>query len=79
MNRPAQDVKYCKQVMTIKELNKEQLTQVKQNYYTEILMEQEDREPSWGELVEVDDLVTDEEVFTAYDGTEFVEEDFCTC
>ena len=65
--------------MTIKELNKEQLTPVKQNYYTEILMEQEDREPSWGELVEVDDLVTDEEVFTAYDGTEFVEEDFCTC
>lgn len=58
--------------MNVKELNRAQLLQLKANYY-------EDRHPegvSYGELASVDELVSDEEVIDAYDGVNFVEEDF---
>ena len=57
--------------MTIRELNKEQLEQVKQHYYCE-----NNERVSWGELVYINDLVSDEEIFDAYENVYFTEEDF---
>lgn len=56
--------------MTIHELNEEQLRQVKQRYYVER------HNASYEDLINIERLVTDEEVFEEYEGTEFVEEDF---
>lgn len=57
--------------MDVRELNREQLIQLKQNLLCE-------REPnvSYGELAAADELITDAEVFEQYAGTSFVEEDF---
>ena len=56
--------------MKVTELNREQLVQLKQRMYM-------DRQwPSWSELAEVDGLISDEEVFEEFDGTDFTEEDF---
>ena len=61
--------------MSVEELNREQLTQLKQNMLME-RMDAEGETPSWGELAEVDSLITDEEVQQEYAGTEFVTADF---
>lgn len=61
--------------MSVEELNREQLTQLKQNMLME-RMDAEGETPSWGELAEVDSLITDEEVQQEYAGTEFVTDDF---
>lgn len=61
--------------MSVEELNRDQLIQLKQN----MLMERMDAEretPSWGELAEADSLITDEEVQQEYAGTDFVTDDF---
>ena len=63
------------QKMTIKELTPEQLTQVKQEYYTRKLEEQ-GQSISYLELATVNELVTDAEIFEAYAGTEFTPGDF---
>ena len=57
--------------MDVHELNREQLIQLKQA----ILCER-DTGTSYGELAAADELVTDEEVFVQYGGTNFVEDDF---
>ena len=59
--------------MVIRDLNRDQLEQIKQSYYTQ------KRYPlgvSYGELASIDSLVSDKEVFDEYDGVDFVEEDF---
>lgn len=61
--------------MSVEELNREQLTQLKQNMLME-RMDAEGESPSWGELAEADVLITDEEVQQEYAGTEFVTADF---
>ena len=61
--------------MTIKELTPEQLTQVKQEYYTRKLEEQ-GQSISYLELATVNELVTDAEIIEAYAGTEFTPGDF---
>lgn len=58
--------------MNVKELNRTQLLQLKANYYEEHHTEG----VSYGELADVDSLVSDEEIIEAYDGVDFVEEDF---
>lgn len=61
--------------MTVRELNREQLIELKGRYI-------DDRNAENGEgtsyqwYAEADSLMSDEEIFTAYDGTEFVEDDF---
>ena len=59
--------------MTFKGLNREQITQLKQSLLCERFG---DRTPSWGELANVDELVTDEEVKMAYGECVFTEDDF---
>ena len=61
--------------MQIQELNPTQLEQVKQRYYIE--KQETAGEPvSFGDLMQIDELVSDEEVFDAYSGTVFTEDDF---
>lgn len=57
--------------MSVTELTREQLSELKQSY----LCEHQDS-ISWGELSEADELVADEVVFEEYASTDFVEADF---
>lgn len=57
--------------MQVKDLSKNQLEELKQRYYTE-----RNENVSYGELANIDELVTDEEVFEEYKDIDFVEEDF---
>ncbi len=61
--------------VTIKELNREQLIQVKQNYLT-MKNDAAGEGISYSEIAEADLLVTDAEIFEAYKGTEFTTGDF---
>ena len=58
--------------MTIQELNRDQLEQLKQHYYEEMHPEG----VSYGELAAIDELVSDAEIMEHFAGVEFVEEDF---
>lgn len=63
--------------MTLKDLNRDQRIELKQR----ILTEQRDaigETPSWGELADADELVSDEDLHDWFDGTEFCEEDFAS-
>lgn len=57
--------------MGVRELTRSQLTQVKERYYCERY-----GNVSWGELIIIDTLVSDDEVFEEFGDTEFVEDDF---
>ena len=61
--------------MKVRELTRDELLELKSRYYTELL-DQKGESPSYGELANVDTLVTDEEVYEAYDGIDFVKDDF---
>ena len=63
--------------MTVRELNRDQLIELKQAYLTQKLDEQGEG-ISYGELAEADELVSDAEIFEEYAGTDFVPDDF-TC
>ena len=63
--------------MSVTELNREQLTELKQAYLTE-LFDRDGLEPSWGELADADQLIPDAELFEAYEGCIFAPGDFMT-
>ena len=73
--------------MTVKELNKEQMLELKQRYlemladegtFAEVMNRDYD-EPSYWDLANADDIVPDDIIFTHYEGTHFVPDDFfCT-
>ena len=58
--------------MNLSDLNNEQKLQLKQR----ILVERQEN-TSYGELIEADTLVSDEELTEQFGGTFFVDEDFC--
>lgn len=58
--------------MTVNELTRARLIQLKQQYYDE----QHPEGVSYGELAAVDDLITDDEIKAAYANTVFTEDDF---
>ena len=70
--------------MTVHELNREQPIQLKQQYLCQLAEEgcyAEVRgvpydEPSYGDLADADEIVSDEFIFAEYNMTDFVEEDF---
>lgn len=70
--------------MNVQDLNREQLTFLKQAYMTQLADEGlfaemfgvDHNEPSWGDLARADELVPDDVIFDHYEGTDFVEEDF---
>lgn len=61
--------------MTVQDLNREQLQQVKVNYYTNDCNEP-DGPLSYGDILGIDNIVSDEEVYEAYAGVDFVKDDF---
>lgn len=67
------EIKKGSGLMTVEELSKSQLAELKQRYYTEKLG---DEGVSYGELANIDNLVTDKEVFDYYEGFSFSEDDF---
>ena len=58
--------------MTVQELTRDELIELKQKYY----IDYRDDSPSYGELADVDTLVTDEEVYEEYADVDFVKDDF---
>lgn len=70
--------------MTVHELNRDQLIQLKQNYLCQLADEGCYAEvrgvdydcPSYGDLMLADEIVPDEFIFAEYNMTNFVEEDF---
>lgn len=56
--------------VTVRELTRDQLAQLKQAYICELLAD-----PSWGDLADAQDLPNDI-IFEHYDGIEFVDDDF---
>jgi len=60
--------------MKLKDLTPEQKRELKQALLTQ------DRDVSYGELANADELVSDKQLEDAYGDTEFTEDDFfCTC
>ncbi len=65
--------------MKVKELNRDQLTELKGKYLDSKIYEEEKRGASYGELAQADELVSDSEIFEEYAGIDFVNDDFaCT-
>lgn len=65
--------------MTVKELSRDQLSELKQRYLDDKIQQEEGRTPYMGELANADELVSDEAVFAAYEGVVFSCDDFvCT-
>lgn len=58
--------------MGVRELNREELIELKQNFYCNEL----GNNASYGELADIDNIVTDEEIFNFYDYVDFVKDDF---
>lgn len=64
--------------MTVQELNRDQLIELKQAYITE-KNDEVGEGTSWGELADADELVSDKEIFAAYECYDFGNDDFfCT-
>ena len=62
--------------MNVKDLSREQLTELKQHYYMNVL----ENDISYYEMALINELVTDEEIFDYYSSTTFSNDDFfCTC
>jgi hypothetical protein len=73
--------------MNVKELNREQLTELKCYYYTELVNEdkfaevigRDYDEPSYGDLADADEIVSDDFIFEHYKEYEFNNGNFfCT-
>lgn len=57
--------------MKVQELNRNQLEELKERYYIE-----RNENVSYGELSNINNLVSDEEIFNEYGHINFVEDDF---
>lgn len=74
--------------MTVQDLTRDQFTELKCFYYSELVNEgifgeiigRDYDEPSYYDLAFVDDIVSDEFIFKHYEGMIFSEDDFfCSC
>ena len=73
--------------MTVHELSRDQLVELKQNYLSELadegsyaeVMDCDYDEPSYWDLAYADEIVPDDVIFHEYEGISFVTDDFfCT-
>lgn len=62
--------------MTVSELNRGQLVELKQNYLAAHILEADGRTPYYGELADADSIVSDAEIFAAEAMTVFSPDDF---
>lgn len=63
-------------LMNVEDLSYGQKSELKQEILIRHLMLKENRTPSWGELANADDSISDEELIEEYEGVEFSEDDF---
>ena len=63
--------------MTVHELSRDQLMELKQRMIDDGIYEKEERNASYGELAEAESA-PDEKVFEKYEGVEFSNDDFYT-
>ena len=61
--------------MTVYDLNRDQLTELKQQYYEDEVV---GYSLSYDELANIDSLVSDEEIYKRHEGTYFVPDDFAS-
>ena len=61
--------------MSVTELNRDQLRQLKTDHYTRLMAEQGEG-VSLDDYVRIDELVPDEEILKEYVGFDFTDEDF---
>lgn len=61
--------------MTVYDLNRDQLVELKQRYLTEEFSARGE-EPSYADLADADNIISDEEIYTEYNGTDFSMDDF---
>lgn len=73
--------------MDVHDLSRDQLIELKQNYFAELVNEgtfaevvgRDYDEPSWWDLANADDIVPDDVIFRNYECTHFTNDDFfCT-
>ena len=64
--------------MYVNELTRGQKSELKQKYYDELLMKMENRNISYGEIANIDDIISDEEIENAYGNIVFTNDDFFT-
>ena len=57
--------------MSVYELSKNQLIELKQNYLCEV-----QKNVSYGELCDADNIISDEEIFSEYGNVKFSKDDF---
>ena len=62
--------------MYVSELTRNEMEELKQNYLCQHLEKIEGRTPSWMELSNVNECVSDEEICEHYSGIEFSKDDF---
>lgn len=62
--------------MSIEELTDDQKLELKQRMLCDHLLGKEDRTPSWGELADVDEYISDGDLMEEFENTEFSEDDF---
>lgn len=60
----------------VRDLSRDQLYELKQSFLFDRMVEHGDW-PSYGELANADETISDEAVFAAYEGTVFSPDDFC--
>ncbi len=82
--RKARKMKSMKESMDVHDLSRDQLIELKQNYMVELADNGEFAEvmgvdydhPSYGDIADADELISDEDIFRHYDGYTFTEDDF---
>ena len=62
--------------MYVSELTRNEMEELKQNYLYQHLEEIEGRTPSWMELANVNEYISDEEIYTHYSDICFSKDDF---
>lgn len=70
--------------MLVRELNREQLNELKRNYYSQLVNENsfaevmnvDIDEPSYEMLEKINEYISDEFIFENYDGVYFTDDDF---
>ena len=63
-------------MLTVYELTRDQIKDLKAAYLDQLLQERESRGASYGELADADEIITDDEIFSEYAGTAFSPDDF---
>ena len=62
--------------MSVYELNKEQITELKSRSFTDYIYETENRDVFLSELANIDNIISDDYIYENYGDIDFSEDDF---